>query len=48
MARTIEDIVKDQVGSLFIQYAATLAQVEALVERVKELESQVPEKVEDK
>lgn len=43
MARTVEDIVKVQVGELTVQVAALIAQNEALIERVTELEAEEEE-----
>ena len=46
MARTIEQVIKEQVAELFMQYAAIMAAYETAIERIKELEAQVP-KAED-
>lgn len=44
MARTVEQIIQEQVGALFVQYASILAALEAAQERLKELEEDSPEK----
>lgn len=41
MARTVEQIVQEQVGAMFIQTAIAVAHAEALVEKVAALEAEL-------
>ena len=44
MARTVEQVLRDQIGALVFQTAALQARLEAAEERIKELEREAAER----
>ena len=48
MARTANDIVKEQLGTLMTELAILSSQLETANERIKELEAQLPKPKEEK